>query len=325
VLFTIYVQHLQGSGERMGECRMPSRRADHSSLARPARASLWIASVGAGLVLLALSAAAAPAPRGALRVCSDPNNLPFSNQRRQGFENRIAAVLADELHLRLEYAWAPEWRGFIRKGLGAGRCDVIMGIPAESDRVLATRPYYTSTYVFLSRRDRHLDIRSLDDPRLRSLRIGIHFIGDDYANPPPAHALARRGIVRNIVGYSIYGDYSRPNPPSGLVRAVARGDVDVAIVWGPFAGYFGTRGGVPLRIEPVTPAIDPPGLRYTFAIAMGVRRDDDSLRARLDAALARRRPEVERILRAYGVPLVPADSLPDGSRCPAAGKEKSCA
>jgi quinoprotein dehydrogenase-associated probable ABC transporter substrate-binding protein len=289
------------------------------------RARRLILLSAAAVALLALGAARAATPTGTLRVCGDPNNLPFSNERREGFENRIAAVLAGELHVRLAYAWAPEWRGFIRKGLGAGRCDVIMGIPAESDRVLPTRPYYTSTYVFLSRRDRHLDIRSLDDPRLRRLRIGIHFIGDDYMNPPPAHALARRGIVRNIVGYSIYGDYSRPNPPSDLVRAVARGDVDLAIVWGPFAGYFGSREGVPLRIEPVAPAVDPPGLRYTFAIAMGVRREDTTLRARLDSAVARRRPEIERILRAYRIPLVtPADTLSDPSHCPGA-KEKPCA
>jgi mxaJ protein len=268
----------------------------------PRRVVLPLAALGfAGLL-----AAAAPAP---LRVCADPNNLPFSNERREGFENRIAEVLARELHRTLEYTWAPEWRGFIRKTLGAGRCDVILGIPAESDRVLATRPYYTSTYVFLSRRDRGVRVRSLDDPALRRLRIGIHFIGDDYANPPPAHALARRKIVQNVVGYSIYGDYARPNPPSDLVRAVARGEVDLAIIWGPFAGYFGGRERAPMRIVPVTPAVDPPGLRYTFAIAAGVRPGDTALRAQLDAALVRRRSEIQRILREFHVPMVSAPAL----------------
>ncbi len=245
-----------------------------------------------------------------LRVCADPNNLPFSNQRAEGFENRIAEVLARELHARLEYTWAPEWRGFIRKTLGAHRCDVLMGVPAASDRVLATRPYYTSTYVFLSRRDRGLRIRSLDDPVLRRLRIGIHFIGDDYTNPPPAHALGRRGIVNNVFGYSLYGDYSKPNPPAELIHAVAKGDVDVAIVWGPFAGYFGSREPVPMRLTPVTPAIDPPALRFSFPIAIGVRRDDTALRAMLDTALQRRACEVSRILREYDVPLVGSSDLP---------------
>jgi mxaJ protein len=265
----------------------------------------------------------ASTPPAALRVCADPNNLPFSNRQQQGFENRIAAVLADELDAPLEYTWASEWRGFVRKTLGAGRCDVILGIPAESDRVLTTRPYYVSTYVFLSRRDRGLTIRSLDDTTLRRLRIGVHFIGDDYTNPPPAHALGRRHIVRNVVGYSLYGDRSKPNPPADLVHAVARGEVDLAIVWGPLAGYFGAREGVPMTLTPVTPAVDPPGLRFTFAIAIGVRRDDPTLRARLDAALERRRPEIDRILRQYSIPLI-RDSAPVAATCAGRGKEAAC-
>jgi quinoprotein dehydrogenase-associated probable ABC transporter substrate-binding protein len=254
------------------------------------------------LVLTGLLTGAAPATP--LRVCADPNNLPFSNERREGFENRIAELVGRDLHRPVAYTWAPEWRGFVRKTLGAGRCDVVLGIPASSDRVLATRPYYTSTYVFLSRRDRGLDIRSLDDPRLRHLRIGIHFVGDDYVNPPPAHALARRHIVDNVVGYSLYGNYARPNPPADLVRAVARREVDLAIIWGPFAGYFAPRTGVPMRIDPVTPALDPPGLRFTFAIAAGVRPADTALRTAIDGALARRQGDIARVLRRYGVPLV---------------------
>ncbi|HEX3235450.1 MAG TPA: substrate-binding domain-containing protein [Gemmatimonadales bacterium] len=256
-------------------------------------------------MLLAGWADVAPPPAiRTLRVCADPNNLPFSNRRGEGFEDRIAALMADELHARLAFTWAPQWRGFVRKTLGAGRCDVIMGMPVGSDRVLTTRPYYTSTYVFLTRRDRGLRIQSLDDPALRRVRIGIHFIGDDYTNPPPAHALGRRHIAENVVGYSLYGDYSKPNPPAELIHAVARGDVDVAIVWGPFAGYFGSREKVPMTLTPVKPAIDPPGLPFTFAISLGVRREDTTLRNQLDAALVRRRAEIERILRQYGVPEV---------------------
>jgi quinoprotein dehydrogenase-associated probable ABC transporter substrate-binding protein len=239
-----------------------------------------------------------------LRVCADPNNLPFSNRRGEGFENRIAVLLAKELGVPLKYAWAPERRGFIRKTLGAGTCDVIMGLPTESDRVLTTRPYYTSTYVFLSRRDRRLGISSLDDPKLRQIRIGIHFIGDDYTNPPPAHALGRRRIADNVRGYSLFGDYSKPNPPADLVHAVANDEVDVAIIWGPVAGYFGARERVPMTIVPVTPAVDPPDLRFTFAISLGVRTEDSALLDRLEAALERRRPDIGRILRRYGVPLV---------------------
>jgi mxaJ protein len=129
-------------------------------------------------------------------------------------------------------------------------------------------------------------------------------VGDDYANPPPAHALARRGIVRNVTGYSIYGDYAKPNPPARLVEAVARREVDVAIVWGPFAGYFAKRERTPMTITPVSPRVDAPGLPFVFPISLGVRQDDRPLKAELDRVLARRRDEIRRILRAYGVPLV---------------------
>lgn len=257
---------------------------------------------GALLAALLLLVAAAPPPR-VLRVCADPNNLPFSNRRREGFENRIAELVARELHASLRYAWWPQRRGFVRNTLGADRCDLVMGMPASDAQVLTTRPYYTSTYVFLARRSAGPRICSLDDPRLRRLRIGLHFIGDDYHNTPPAAALARRGIVRNLVGYSIYGDYSRPNPPARLVDAVALGEVDVAIVWGPFAGYFGPRARVPLVSTPVTPPTDGPAAPFVFAIAAAVRRGDTALRAEVDRALVAKRGEVREILARYGVPL----------------------
>jgi mxaJ protein len=270
----------------------------------------------AGLVatlaaLATLVGAGAPAPKvsGTLRVCADPNNLPFSNRKAEGFENRIASVLAHEMNLRLEYTWWAERRGFLRNTLGSGRCDVVMSVAQSGERAVATEPYYRSTYVFLTRRDRHLSIDSFDDPALRRLRIGIHFIGDDYQNPPPAHALALRGIVRNVVGYSIYGDYSTPNPPAALVHAVATGDVDVAIVWGPLAGYFASRERVPLDIRPVEPSVDRTGLPFAFSTSLGVRPGDVALRARLDQALQRRRADIEAILDQFHVPCAPAPRL----------------
>jgi hypothetical protein len=158
--------------------------------------------------------------------------------------------------------------------------------------------------VFLSRQASGLHIRSLDDPVLRRVRIGIHLLGKDYANPPPAHALARRGIVRNVAGYSIYGDYAEPNPPVRLVDAVAHGEVDVAIFWGPFVGYFARREGVPMTIVPVEARWDSPGLPFVFAISLGVRHGDSALKAELDRGLARHQREIQRILHSYGVPLV---------------------
>ena len=172
-------------------------------------------------------------PAGVLRVCADPNNLPFSNQRGEGFENKIAELLAHDMGERVEYTWWAQRRGFFRNTLKAGACDIVMGLPAGSEMAATTRPYYRSTYVFVSRKDRHLKLASFDDPALKKLKIGIQIIGDDFSNAPPAHALSRRNIVTNIKGYTVYGDYNQPNPPARIVDAVGKGDVDVAIVWGP--------------------------------------------------------------------------------------------
>ena len=260
-------------------------------------------------LMLALAALLPAVPVGAqapavpeLRVCADPNNLPFSNRRREGFENRVAEVLAEELGARLRYTWAPQWRGFVRKTLGEGRCDVLMGVPSDFDRALTTRPYYGSTYVVVSRAREGLDIRSLDDPVLRQVKVGVHLIGDDYTNTPPAHALAARGIIDNVVGFPIYGNYAEPNPPAAIIRAVAEREVDVALVWGPFAGYFAERQSVPLRVTRLAPARDRSGLPLAFAIALGVRKDAATLRDALDSALDRRQAEIRRILDRYGVP-----------------------
>jgi len=243
-------------------------------------------------------------PPAVLRVCADPNNLPFSNEREEGFENRIARLVAAELGTRVEYTWWAQRRGFVRNTLRAGLCDLIPGVPERFDPVATTAPYYRSTYVFVTRSDLEPPIESFDDPRLRRLRIGVHLIGDDYANPPPVSALARRGIIRNVAGYSIYGDYRDPNPPARLVEAVARAEVDVGIVWGPLGGYFAGRGDGALRVTPVREPTDE-GVPFVFAIAMGLRPSDSVLARKVDGVLARRRADIHRILEQYRVPLLP--------------------
>jgi mxaJ protein len=261
------------------------------------------------VIVLAISLAAA-ASTGAdegkktLRVCADPNNLPFSNRRGEGFENRLAEIMARELGRKLEYTWWAQRRGFFRNTLNAGRCDLVMGVPSGFEIALTTRPYYRSTYALVYRKNAGYAPRSLNDLRLRTLRIGLHFIGDDYSNPPPAEALARRGIVRNVVGYSIYGDYREPNPPARLIEAVARGEIDVAIAWGPLAGYFAKRQPVKLDVVPLATPGEAQAQPFEFSIAMGVRKGDEPLRAALDEALARKRGQVDRLLKQYGVPLV---------------------
>lgn len=247
--------------------------------------------------------AARTAPR-VLRVCADPNNLPFSNQRLQGFENKLAALIAREMDATVRYTWWAQRRGFIRNTLSSGECDVVMGVPSSFELALVTRPYYRSTYVFLSRRDRGLKIRSFDDPVLRTLRIGVQIIGDDYANAPPAHAFTRRGIVGNLIGYTVYGDYREDSPPARIVRGVAQGEVDLAVAWGPLAGYFAPRQPVPLDMVPVAPQIDLPFLPFVYDISMGVRRTDPALKEELDAILERKRPEIDALLDSYGVPRV---------------------
>lgn len=242
-----------------------------------------------------------PDPR-VLRVCADPNNLPFSDRAEAGFENRIAELAAHELHRTVAYYWRPQRRGFIRTTLQAGRCDVVIGVPTASRMVRVTRPYYRSRYVFVSRRELRPAICSFDDPRLRQVRIGVPITGDDGGNPPPALALARRHIVANVRGYPVYGDYSKPRPSWGVLNALADGEVDVAIAWGPLAGYFAREARTPVEVVPV-PDLHDSALTFAFDISMAVRRDDAALAAALDDVIARRAADIRRILAAYGVPL----------------------
>jgi mxaJ protein len=261
-------------------------------------------SVCRSTALVLAACATLGAGAATLRVCSDPNNLPFSNADGQGFENKIAELVARDLGRPLAYTWSPQRRGFIRNTLKAGHCDVMMGIPAGSGLLQTTRPYYRSSYAFVSRRDRHLRIRSFDDARLRTLTIGVQIVGDDYNNPPAAQALAARHIVDNVRGYTVYGDYSKPEPQRDLVDAVADRRVDVAIVWGPLAGYYGRREPTTIDVVPVSPERDGAALRFAFDIAMGVRPGDRTLSEALDAVIVRRHAEIRRILTRYGVPLL---------------------
>jgi mxaJ protein len=222
--------------------------------------------------------------------------MPFSNDRQEGLENRLADLVARELGQRVEYTWWSQKRGFIRNSLGADLCDVEMGVPETLPTVAATIPYYRSMYVWVTRKDRGEAVAGFADPRLRDWRIGIHQTGNDYA--PPALALARRGLAANLRPYSLYGAYGVENPPARLIDAVRSGEVDVAIVWGPLAGYFAGRD---LRITPIVPdsADGPP---FTFAISIGVRKGEEALRDRLNGVLTRRCSEVRRIILEYRVP-----------------------
>jgi mxaJ protein len=257
-------------------------------------------------LLLALALAANPgggraAETGVLRVCADPNNLPFSNAAGEGLENALAEIVAGALGWDLRYTWHAQRRGFLRQTLNAGQCDVVMGLP-NLDMLTTTRPYYRSSYVFVTRADCDLTFSSIKAPELRELRIGVHLIGDDGSNTPPAHALGEQGIVDNVVGYTVYGDYREEAPPMRLLDAVVAGEIDVAAVWGPLGGYYAGRSDVALRVVPITDTVEFLPLIFQYSIAMGVRKDDDALRRRLDRVLSERRADIEALLERYGVP-----------------------
>lgn len=239
----------------------------------------------------------------ALRVCADPNNLPFSDQAGEGFENRLAELIGRELNAKVEYTWWAQRRGFFRNTLAAGLCDVVMGVPSDLPMALTTLPYYRSSYVFVYRKDRHYALDSLDDARLARLKIGMHVMGGN--NTPPAMALAERGIVSNVVGYSIYGDYRNASPPARLIDAVATGDVDLAIAWGPLAGYFAKREPVPLEVVPLAPS-SATALPLEFSISLGVRKDAQAMKTKLDSVLTEKRGEIHALLEEYNVPLIEA-------------------
>jgi mxaJ protein len=239
-----------------------------------------------------------------LTACADPNNLPFSNRAGQGFENKLAQMIAADLHAKLGYIWWAQRRGYVRNTLNEKACDFWPGIASNVELVATSRPYYRSTYVFVTRRSANVNGLTLDDPRLKRLKIGVQMVGNDASNTPPAHALAERGIIANVRGYMLYGDYRRPNPPAGIVEAVERGDIDVALVWGPLAGYFAAKSPVPLRLEPVTPWFADQQWPMQFDVSVGVQKDNQKLLNQIDGVLSRRSSEIRKLLASYDVPMV---------------------
>jgi mxaJ protein len=254
------------------------------------------------LLVLLLAACAGAAPRRHLVACADPNNLPFSNKAGDGLENKLARLIAADLHADLSYVWWAQRRGYVRNTLGEGKCDFWPGVASTVEMVATSRPYYRSSYMFVTRAKDALAGLTLDDPRLRTLRIGVQMVGNDAMNTPPAHALARRGIVGNVRGYMLYGDYTQPNPPSLIMQGVEKGDVDVALVWGPLAGYFARSSPVPLRLERVTPWLDDAQWPMAYDISVGVRKDNGALLREIDTVLARRTGVVAKLLARYAVP-----------------------
>lgn len=262
-----------------------------------------------------------PAQPGILRVCNDPDNMPFSNQKEEGFENRLAKLIASDWKAKLEYVWYPTRRGYFRI-LNGMYCDLIIQAPGGLDMAGTTTPYYRSGYVFLTRQDGKLaDIESLADPRLKKARIGVTLLPSDE-QLPPTMALSHYGVVGNLQGF--HGWYNDDDRPEDIVNAVANDSVDVAIVWGPLAGYFAKRSKVPLKITPLGERDSLADVPFRYDIAMAVRRRDKELRDSLEKTLKARAPEIQAILKEYGIPMFPVtatggdDDDDDGQPKPAA-------
>jgi mxaJ protein len=236
-----------------------------------------------------------------LRVCADPNNMPFSNRKQQGFENQLAELIAKNLGEHLVYVWQRMGRGFVREYLETSRCDLLIGIPENYRPVLTTTPYYRSSYVFVSHRNRRLHVGSFNSPELHGLKIGVQVLDENYT--PPGQALARRGLQSEIVGFDTSGERA-----DSIIQSVASHEIDIAVVWGPLAGYFARQYRGALQLTPVEPEVDPPALPFTFAISMGVRKGNVALRDELNAILRDRAKEIHAILGRYGVPQLPLAS-----------------
>jgi len=266
----------------------------------------------AAAALLAVLVAAAPAgatetpaQKPVLTACADPANLPYSDDRQEGFENRIAALLAQDLGVELHYFWFPQHRTFVRKTLLDGQCDVVVSVPSGLPMVATTDPYFASSYVAVTRaKDAHR-FTSFDDPWLRDARIGLQLVGKEGMTTPVAMALSRRGLNAHLVPFALWTDAGDPAPQSKIVDAVADGTIDVALVWGPFGGYFAKAHGDALRVDPIAADPQAPDLAFVFPMAAGVRKGDEGLRDRLQAALDRHKAEIAQILAEYRIPVVP--------------------
>ena len=267
-----------------------------------------------GLAMLCIAILAAPAERphaqGAgldlqlelvdpkvLRVCADPNNLPFSNEKGEGFENKVSELLAAKLDKKLAYVWYPQATGFVRNTLGAHRCDLIPGFPQGDELVQSTNPYYRTAYALVIKPGTGLDdLDRLGDPRLVGKRIGI------VAGTPPATYLAVNGLMRSAKPYPLVVDTRVDSSAQAMMRDLASDEIDLGILWGPMAGYYARQANPPLRVVPLLKESGGPQL--AFRIAMGVRATDQNWKRQLNRLIAENQPDLNRLLLSFGVPLL---------------------
>lgn len=232
------------------------------------------------------------------RVCAPRDNLPFSNEQKEGFENKIAEVLAKDLGKKLEFTFWYDRQGFYRNTLNAYKCDVVIGTATEADITLNSKPYYRSGYVFVYKKSSGYTIKDYDSPDLRKTKIGV------IQESPPTRPLSDKGLLDNSLPYRIQRDLNLP--PSFLVDDLIKGNIDVAIVWGPIGGYFAKQAKEELVVVPVPEyeETNPHGKSY-WNISVGVRKKDKERLAMINEALERRKDDIMKILDDYGIPHVP--------------------
>jgi len=261
---------------------------------------------GAGLTVVATPAHAqrpAPLEPGLIRVCADPDNMPSSNQKGEGYENKLAELIANELKAKLTYVWYPTRRGYFRI-LNGMYCDMALEAPTGLDMTGVTKPYFRSGYVFVARQGSGLeDLNSMADPRLKKLKIGVNMYTADAENSPPAMALSRYGVVGNLKGYFTF--YSDQDRPEDIIKGVASKDVDIAIAWGPLAGYFTKQLGLPLTLTPLPAKDSLSDIPFQYNMGIAVRRKDKEFRDSLQAVLGRRKSDIDAILKQFNVPVLP--------------------
>ena len=232
-----------------------------------------------------------------LRVCADPRNLPFSNEKGEGFENKLAELFAAKLQKKIDYMYFPQATGFVRMTLGAHRCDVIMGFPQGDDLVQGTNPYYRTAYALISKQNSGLeDVTTLEDARLKGKRIGI------VAGTPPATNLAVNGLMTNAKPYPLMIDTRVDSSAEAMITDLNKGDIDAAILWGPMAGFYAKKSNPPLHVTPLVK--EKTGPQLVYRIGMGVRRADQNWKRLLNRLIQENQPEINKILSDYGLPLL---------------------
>lgn len=232
----------------------------------------------------------------ALRVCADPNNLPYSNKAGEGFENKIAELIAKELGVPIHYTWYPQSTGFIRQTLRARHCDVIIGIPTPNDMVQNTNAYYRSGYVMVYRTDKGITAKSMADPQLKQMQIGV------IAGTPPASLLAMHGLLDHLHSYHLTVDTRFESPGKNMMADLDKGEIDVALMWGPIAGFYAKNHDSAYAIVPIPAETGAP--RLQFSISMGVRANEPNWKHRLNELIKAKQAAINAILRDYGVPLL---------------------